>query len=328
MVGELTEDKGEIDIARGKRLGLVRRSRTIRRATPWRTCSPQRKSGSTRCRRGCESLKSSWRYQATARCSRNTTSFSRALKCSRRYDAEVRRSKVANGRDIPPAMRGSFFDSALRRRKTRQLSAPHSGGHRHSPARRPTNHLDMARDRVAGGLSAPLQRGRCSPYRTTAGFSTRSRSGLLRSSTARRSFITATIRSMPRKSSAGMRRCAGNMRKTEGDRPSAEGGGRSASVGVHGRGQAAQARVLHGKSASRGSRPPKGRARTKSSLRPLPGRRNFSATRCLCSRTWRKSYGEKKALLRHRRAHRAGRAHRAHRRQRHGQVHAAPLHHR
>ena len=60
----------------------------------------------------------------------------------RRYDAEVRRSKVANGLDIPPAMRGSFR-LALRRRKTRQLSAPHSGGHRHSPARRPTNHLDM-----------------------------------------------------------------------------------------------------------------------------------------------------------------------------------------
>lgn len=44
MVGELTEDKGRdryCPAASG--WGLFRRSRTTRRATPWRTCLPQRK---------------------------------------------------------------------------------------------------------------------------------------------------------------------------------------------------------------------------------------------------------------------------------------------
>ena len=35
------------------------------------------------------------------------------------YDAEVRRSKVANGLDIPPAMRGQLFDSLSGGEKTR-----------------------------------------------------------------------------------------------------------------------------------------------------------------------------------------------------------------
>ena len=58
-------------------------------------------------------------------------------------DAEVRRSKVANGLDIPPAMRGQLFRLALRRRENaRQLSAPRCWRTpTFSCSSRPTNHL-------------------------------------------------------------------------------------------------------------------------------------------------------------------------------------------
>ena len=105
MVGELTEDKGEIDIARGKRLGLVSQiphypdGYTVEDVLA--TAEERLNAMQSRMRRLEEQMSVS---DDRALLSEYDELLSR-FETLGGYDAEVRRSKVAIGLDIPPAMR-------------------------------------------------------------------------------------------------------------------------------------------------------------------------------------------------------------------------------
>ena len=119
MVGELTEDKGEIDIARGKRLGLVSQiphypaGYTVEDVLA--TAEERLNAMQARMRKLEELMAVS---SDRALLSEYDELLSR-FEMLGGYDAEVRRSKVANGLDIPPAMRDQLFDSLSGGEKTR-----------------------------------------------------------------------------------------------------------------------------------------------------------------------------------------------------------------
>ena len=119
MVGELTEDKGEIDIARGKRLGLVSQiphypaGYTVEDVLA--TAEERLNAMQARMRKLEELMAVS---SDRALLSEYDELLSR-FETLGGYDAEVRRSKVANGLDIPPAMREQLFDSLSGGEKTR-----------------------------------------------------------------------------------------------------------------------------------------------------------------------------------------------------------------
>ena len=144
MVGELTEDKGEIDIARGKRLGLV--SQIPHYPTGYTvedvlaTAEERLNAMQARMRKLEELMAVS---SDRALLSEYDELLSR-FEMLGGYDAEVRRSKVANGLDIPPAMRGQLFDSLSGGEKTRvNLARLILEDTDILLLDEPTNHLDM-----------------------------------------------------------------------------------------------------------------------------------------------------------------------------------------
>lgn len=144
MVGELTEDKGEIDIARGKRLGLVSQiphypdGYTVEDVLA--TAEERLNAMQSRMRRLEEQMSVS---DDRALLSEYDKLLSR-FETLGGYDAEVRRSKVANGLDIPPAMREQLFDSLSGGEKTRvNLARLILEDTDILLLDEPTNHLDM-----------------------------------------------------------------------------------------------------------------------------------------------------------------------------------------
>lgn len=144
MVGELTEDKGEIDIARGKRLGLVSQiphypdGYTVEDVLA--TAEERLNAMQSRMRRLEEQMSVS---DDRALLSEYDELLSR-FESLGGYDAEVRRSKVANGLDIPPAMREQLFDSLSGGEKTRvNLARLILEDTDILLLDEPTNHLDM-----------------------------------------------------------------------------------------------------------------------------------------------------------------------------------------
>ena len=144
MVGDLTEDKGEIDIARGKRLGLVSQiphypaGYTVEDVLA--TAEERLNAMQARMRKLEELMAVS---SDRALLSEYDELLSR-FEMLGGYDAEVRRSKVANGLDIPPAMRGQLFDSLSGGEKTRvNLARLLLEKTDILLLDEPTNHLDM-----------------------------------------------------------------------------------------------------------------------------------------------------------------------------------------
>ena len=144
MVGELTEDKGEIDIARGKRLGLVSQiphypdGYTVEDVLA--TAEERLNAMQSRMRRLEEQMSVS---DDRALLSEYDELLSR-FETLGGYAAEVRRSKVANGLDIPPAMREQLFDSLSGGEKTRvNLARLILEDTDILLLDEPTNHLDM-----------------------------------------------------------------------------------------------------------------------------------------------------------------------------------------
>ena len=144
MVGELTEDKGEIDIARGKRLGLVSQiphypvGYTVEDVLA--TAEERLNAMQSRMRK-LEDLMAVSSDRALL--SEYDELLSR-FETLGGYDAEVRRSKVANGLDIPPAMREQLFDSLSGGEKTRvNLARLILEDTDILLLDEPTNHLDM-----------------------------------------------------------------------------------------------------------------------------------------------------------------------------------------
>ena len=144
MVGELTEDRGEIDIARGKRLGLVSQiphypvGYTVEDVLA--TAEERLNAMQARMRKLEELMAVS---SDRALLSEYDELLSR-FEMLGGYDAEVRRSKVANGLDIPPAMRDQLFDSLSGGEKTRvNLARLILEDTDILLLDEPTNHLDM-----------------------------------------------------------------------------------------------------------------------------------------------------------------------------------------
>ena len=144
MVGELTEDKGEIDIARGKRLGLVSQ---IPRYPAGYTVEDVLATAEERLNAMQARMRKLEELMAVSSDRALLSEYDELLSHFEMlggYDAEVRRSKVANGLDIPPAMRGQLFDSLSGGEKTRvNLARLILEDTDILLLDEPTNHLDM-----------------------------------------------------------------------------------------------------------------------------------------------------------------------------------------
>ena len=144
MVGELTEDKGKIDIARGKRLGLVSQ---IPRYPAGYTVEDVLATAEERLNAMQARMRKLEELMAVSSDRALLSEYDELLSRFEMlggYDAEVRRSKVANGLDIPPAMRGQLFDSLSGGEKTRvNLARLILEDTDILLLDEPTNHLDM-----------------------------------------------------------------------------------------------------------------------------------------------------------------------------------------
>ena len=144
MVGELTEDKGEIDIARSKRLGLVSQ---IPRYPAGYTVEDVLATAEERLNAMQARMRKLEELMAVSSDRALLSEYDELLSRFEMlggYDAEVRRSKVANGLDIPPAMRGQLFDSLSGGEKTRvNLARLILEDTDILLLDEPTNHLDM-----------------------------------------------------------------------------------------------------------------------------------------------------------------------------------------
>ena len=144
MTGEITEDRGDIDIARGKRLGLVSQ---IPRYPEGYTVEDVLATADARLdamqqrMRELEKLMSVSDDRAILG---EYDDLMNRFEMLGGYDAEVRRAKVANGLDIPPAMREQLFDSLSGGEKTRvNLGRLILEDTDILLLDEPTNHLDM-----------------------------------------------------------------------------------------------------------------------------------------------------------------------------------------
>ena len=144
LVGELTEDKGEIDIARGKRLGLVSQ---IPQYPAGYTVEDVLATAEERLRSMQERMRKLEELMAVSDDRALLSEYDELLSRFETlggYDAEVRRNKVANGLDIPPAMREQLFDSLSGGEKTRvNLARLILEDTDILLLDEPTNHLDM-----------------------------------------------------------------------------------------------------------------------------------------------------------------------------------------
>ena len=144
LVGEITEDKGEIDIARGKRLGLVSQ---IPQYPAGYTVEDVLATAEERLRSMQERMRKLEELMTVSDDRALLSEYDELLSRFETlggYDAEVRRNKVANGLDIPNAMREQLFDSLSGGEKTRvNLARLILEDTDILLLDEPTNHLDM-----------------------------------------------------------------------------------------------------------------------------------------------------------------------------------------
>ncbi|MBR6114140.1 MAG: ABC-F family ATP-binding cassette domain-containing protein [Oscillospiraceae bacterium] len=144
LIGEISEDRGDIDIARGKRMGLVSQ---IPRYPEGYTVEDVLATAEEH----LDAMQERMRQLETLM----SVSDDRAIlheydellsrfETLGGYDAQVRRSRVANGLDITPAMREQLFDSLSGGEKTRvNLARLILEDTDILLLDEPTNHLDM-----------------------------------------------------------------------------------------------------------------------------------------------------------------------------------------
>ena len=144
LVGELTEDKGDIDIARGKRLGLVSQ---IPHYPEGYTVEDVLRTADARFDRMQERMRTLEAMMAVSDDRALLAEYDELLsrfELFGGYDSDVRRSRVASGLDISPAMREQLFDSLSGGEKTRvNLARLILEDTDILLLDEPTNHLDM-----------------------------------------------------------------------------------------------------------------------------------------------------------------------------------------
>ena len=144
MTGELTEDKGDIDIARGKRLGLVSQ---IPRYPEGTTVEDVLAAADERLDAMQARMRTLEELMAVSHDRAILSEYDELLSRFENlggYDAQVRRNRVANGLDISEAMRAQLFDSLSGGEKTRvNLARLILEDTDILLLDEPTNHLDM-----------------------------------------------------------------------------------------------------------------------------------------------------------------------------------------
>ena len=144
MIGEISEDRGDIDIARGKRMGLVSQ---IPRYPAHFTVEDVLATADARLDRMQERMRKLEELMAVSSDRAILSEYDELLyrfETLGGYDAQVRRSRVANGLDIPPAMRRQLFESLSGGEKTRvNLARLILEDTDILLLDEPTNHLDM-----------------------------------------------------------------------------------------------------------------------------------------------------------------------------------------
>ena len=144
MTGELTEDKGDIDIARGKRLGLVSQ---IPRYPEGTTVEDVLAAADERLDAMQARMRTLEELMAVSHDRAILSEYDELLSRFENlggYDAQVRRNRVANGLDISEAMRSQLFDSLSGGEKTRvNLARLILEDTDILLLDEPTNHLDM-----------------------------------------------------------------------------------------------------------------------------------------------------------------------------------------
>ena len=144
MTGELTEDKGDIDIARGKRLGLVSQ---IPRYPEGTTVEDVLSTADARLDAMQERMRKLEQLMAVSHDRAILSEYDELMARFENlggYDAQVRRNRVANGLDISETMRSQLFDSLSGGEKTRvNLARLILEDTDILLLDEPTNHLDM-----------------------------------------------------------------------------------------------------------------------------------------------------------------------------------------
>ncbi len=144
MTGELTEDKGDIDIARGKRLGLVSQ---IPRYPEGTTVEDVLAAADERLDAMQARMRTLEELMAVSHDRAILSEYDELLSRFENlggYDAQVRRNRVANGLDISETMRSQLFDSLSGGEKTRvNLARLILEDTDILLLDEPTNHLDM-----------------------------------------------------------------------------------------------------------------------------------------------------------------------------------------
>jgi len=144
MIGELSEDKGDIDIARGKRMGLVSQ---IPRYPEEYTVEDVLATADRRLDDMQSRMRQLEELMTVSHDSAILGEYDELLARFERlggYDAQVRRNRVAAGLDIPPAMRSQLFESLSGGEKTRvNLARLILEDTDILLLDEPTNHLDM-----------------------------------------------------------------------------------------------------------------------------------------------------------------------------------------
>ena len=144
MTGELTEDKGDIDIARGKRLGLVSQ---IPRYPEGTTVEDVLAAADERLDAMQARMRTLEELMAVSHDRAILSEYDELLSRFENlggYDAQVRRNRVANGLDISETMRAQLFDSLSGGEKTRvNLARLILEDTDILLLDEPTNHLDM-----------------------------------------------------------------------------------------------------------------------------------------------------------------------------------------
>ena len=144
MVGEITEDQGDIDIARGKRLGLVSQ---IPHYPEGYTVEDVLATADRRLDAMQERMRRLEEVMAVRSDQAVLAEYDELLARFEQlggYDTQVRRSRVANGLDISETMRSQLFDSLSGGEKTRvNLARLILEDTDILLLDEPTNHLDM-----------------------------------------------------------------------------------------------------------------------------------------------------------------------------------------
>ena len=144
LIGEISEDKGDIDVARGKRMGLVSQ---IPRYPAGYTVEDVLATAEARLdamQQRMRKLEQLMTVSADRDILEEYDELLTRFETLGGYDSQVRRNRVANGLDIPPAMREQLFESLSGGEKTRvNLARLILEDTDILLLDEPTNHLDM-----------------------------------------------------------------------------------------------------------------------------------------------------------------------------------------